>query len=153
MKRVSILAGALLATAGCGEQGENDVPMPLDKVPPSVMKVAEEKLPGVRFDSAYKETKDGKDVLRTSGKDQGGQDPGRGSDGGRQGAGGRLIDHPLPRMNETVEATSRISTRTAKPFSGSRSISFRPVHEPTTSEPPRAMPWSRSPGVIAAYRP
>ena len=42
--------------------------MPLDKVPPSVVKVAEEKLPGVKFDSAYKETKDGKEVYELRGK-------------------------------------------------------------------------------------
>jgi uncharacterized membrane protein YkoI len=52
----------------CSEKGENDVSMPLDKVPPSIMKVAEEKLPGVKFDSAYKETKDGKDVYELRGK-------------------------------------------------------------------------------------
>ena len=68
MRRLSILAGALLVTAGCGEKGENDVPMPLDKVPPSVMKIAEDKLPGVKFDSAYKETKGGKDVYELRGK-------------------------------------------------------------------------------------
>ncbi len=68
MGRMSILAVSLLATTGCGEKGENEVAMPLDKVPPSVVKVAEEKLPGVKFDSAYKETKDGKDVYELRGK-------------------------------------------------------------------------------------
>jgi hypothetical protein len=68
MRRTSILAAKLVAMFGCGEHGENDVPMPLDKVPPSVVKVAEGKLPGVKFDSAYKETKDGKDVYELRGK-------------------------------------------------------------------------------------
>lgn len=68
MKRMSILAAALLAAPGCGEKGENDVSMPLDQVPPSIMKIAEEKLPGVKFDSAYKETKDGKEVYEIRGK-------------------------------------------------------------------------------------
>jgi len=68
MRQTSILAATLIATFGCGEHGENDVPMPLDKVPPAVVKVAEEKLPGVKFDSAYKETKDGKDVYELRGK-------------------------------------------------------------------------------------
>ena len=71
MRLLSILAVVLLATPGCGEKGENDVPTPLDKIPPEVMKVAAEKLPGVKFDSAYKETKDGKEVyeLRAKTKD------------------------------------------------------------------------------------
>jgi hypothetical protein len=68
MMRRSILSVALLAAVGCGEKGESDVPMPLDKVPPSVVKVAEEKLPGVRFESAYKETKGGKEVYELRGK-------------------------------------------------------------------------------------
>ena len=69
MRRTGILAATLMATFGCGEHGENDVPMPLDKVPPSVVKAAGEKLPGVKFDSAYKETtKDGKEVYELRGK-------------------------------------------------------------------------------------
>ena len=68
MRRTSILAVSLLATLGCGEKGENDVPMPLDRVPPSVLKIAAEKLPGVKFDSAYRETKGGKEVYELRGK-------------------------------------------------------------------------------------
>ena len=68
MRKMSIIAVALLATIGCSEKGENDVPITLDKVPPSIMKLAEEKLPGVKFDSAYKETKDGKEVYELRGK-------------------------------------------------------------------------------------
>jgi hypothetical protein len=56
-------------------------------------------------------------------------------------------------MSDTAETTSRASTRRVKPFSGSRSISFLPVHEPATSEPPRARPRRKSAGVIAEYRP
>ena len=69
MRQTSILGAALLTTAlGCGERGENDVATPLGNVPPSVMKVAEAKLPGVKFDTAYKETKDGKEVYELRGK-------------------------------------------------------------------------------------
>ena len=68
MRRLNILAGALLVAAGCGEKGENEVAMPIDQVPPSVVKIAEKTLPGVKFDSAYKETKDGKAVYELRGK-------------------------------------------------------------------------------------
>jgi hypothetical protein len=47
---------------------ENDVPIPFEKVPPELVKVAQEKFPDVKFDSAYKETKDGKDVYEIRGK-------------------------------------------------------------------------------------
>ena len=74
MSRTNVLATILLAaTAGCGDNRENDVPMPLDQVPKAIMKVAEEKLPGVKFDSAYKETKDGKDVFELRGKTKDGK--------------------------------------------------------------------------------
>ena len=73
MRRLRIPAVALLIMFGCGEKGENDVPMPLDKVPPDVMKIAVEKLPGVKFDSAYKETKDGKEVFEVRGKTKDGK--------------------------------------------------------------------------------
>ena len=74
MKRTSVLATILLtATAGCGESGEHEVAMPLDQVPPALRKVAEEKFPGVKFDSAYKETKDGKDIYELRGKTKDGK--------------------------------------------------------------------------------
>jgi hypothetical protein len=65
---MTILAGVMLIAAGCGEVGEDDVPVPLDQVPASVVKIAEETLPGLKFDSAYKETKDGKEVFELRGK-------------------------------------------------------------------------------------
>jgi uncharacterized membrane protein YkoI len=55
--------------AGCGkEAGEDDVSIPLTEIPPAVMKIAEKELPGVKFDSAFKETKNGEDVFEVRGK-------------------------------------------------------------------------------------
>ena len=73
MHRVTLIAAALLSAAGCGEIGENDIPMPLDQVPAPLMKVAREKLPEVKFDSAYKETKQGKEVFELRGKSKDGK--------------------------------------------------------------------------------
>lgn len=42
-------------STGCGEKPPQKTPMELKDVPPEVMKVAKEKLPGVTFDSAYRE--------------------------------------------------------------------------------------------------
>lgn len=41
--------------AGCGERAPQKTRMELKDVPPDILKVAKEKLPGVTFDSAYKE--------------------------------------------------------------------------------------------------
>jgi uncharacterized membrane protein YkoI len=65
---MGILAGALLVSFGCGDTRENDVPIPFEKVPPELLKVAQEKFPDVKFDSAYKETKDGQEVYEVRGK-------------------------------------------------------------------------------------
>lgn len=73
MQRSRILALILLATAGCREEGENDVPVAIDKVPANLVKLAEEKYPGVKFTSAYKETKDGKEVYEIRGKNKEGK--------------------------------------------------------------------------------
>ena len=43
------------ALTGCGERPPAKTTMELKDVPPEVMKVAKEKLPGVTFDSAWKE--------------------------------------------------------------------------------------------------
>lgn len=44
-----------LTLTGCGEKKQGKTPMELKDVPPEIMKVAKEKLPGVTFDSAWKE--------------------------------------------------------------------------------------------------
>ena len=39
---------------GCGEKNSVKTPMELKDVPPEIMKVAKEKLPGVKFEQAWK---------------------------------------------------------------------------------------------------
>lgn len=48
----ALLLGLL---AGCGEKPPQKTPMDLKDVPPEIVKVAKEKLPGVTFDAAYRE--------------------------------------------------------------------------------------------------
>ena len=61
---------ALCLVTGCGEKLENVEMVPLDKLPEPVMTTAKEKLPGVKFDSAWKEheKEDGEDVFEVRGK-------------------------------------------------------------------------------------
>ena len=73
MRRIEILAALSLAIVGCGELGENDEPIPLDKLPPAISKVAKDKFPNLKFQSAFKETKDGKQIYELRGKDKEGK--------------------------------------------------------------------------------
>ena len=69
MRRTSILAATLLASVfGCGESHESEDVVPIDQLPPAALKAAQEKLPGVRFDTAWKEKKDGQDAYEIRGK-------------------------------------------------------------------------------------
>ncbi len=58
----------LLLVAGCSEAFEKTEMVPIDKVPEPVMKVAKEKLPGVKFDTAWTETEGDKTVYEVRGK-------------------------------------------------------------------------------------
>jgi len=57
---LKLLATAILCftIAGCGKVFEKTEMIAIDKVPEAVIKVAKEKLPGVKFDTAWTE-KDG----------------------------------------------------------------------------------------------
>lgn len=59
--RVLFLIVAVFTIAGCKEAFEKTNMVPIENVPESVMKVAKEKLPGVKFDTAWTET-EGKEV-------------------------------------------------------------------------------------------
>ena len=58
----------LLLVAGCGESFEKTEMVPIEKVPEPVMKVAKEKLPDVKFDSAWTEKVGDKTVYEVRGK-------------------------------------------------------------------------------------
>ncbi len=69
MKRVVLFASlVLIFMAGCGEFLEKTEMVPIEKVPETVMKVAKEKLPGVKFESAWTEKVGGKTVYEVRGK-------------------------------------------------------------------------------------
>ncbi len=69
MRRTTILAATLLVSAiGCGESHETDEVVPIEQLPPAALKAAQDKLPGVKFDTAWKEKKDGKDAYEIRGK-------------------------------------------------------------------------------------
>ena len=65
-----IIGLSALALTGCGEKKAQKTPMELKDVPPEIMKVAKEKLPGVTFDSAWKEPNGSYEVR---GKDKSGK--------------------------------------------------------------------------------
>ena len=62
------LSVLLLAAAGCGEAFEKTEMVPIEKVPEPVMKVAREKLPGVKFYTAWTEKDGDKTVYEVRGK-------------------------------------------------------------------------------------
>lgn len=68
---IALLLGlSALALTGCGEKKAQKTTMELKDVPPEVMKVAKEKLPGVTFDAAYREPNGSYEVR---GKDKSGK--------------------------------------------------------------------------------
>ena len=69
MKRIVLFATLFLTLlTGCGESFEKTEMMPIENVPETVLKVAKEKLPGVKFDSAWTEKVGGKTVYEVRGK-------------------------------------------------------------------------------------
>ena len=52
---VFLLGLSSILLTGCGEKPQQKTTMELKEVPLEIMKVAKEKLPGVTFDSAYRE--------------------------------------------------------------------------------------------------
>ncbi len=65
----------LLITAlgfGCGKDLD-DERIPIEDVPPAVLKAAKDKLPDVTFDAAYRETFEGKQVYEVRGKTKAGK--------------------------------------------------------------------------------
>jgi hypothetical protein len=52
--RKIVVTLVMLFVGGCGEKMPSNANVPLEKVPERVMKVAMEKLPGVKFEQAWK---------------------------------------------------------------------------------------------------
>ena len=73
--RFKLLVASILCftMAGCGEVFEKTEMVPIDKVPEAIMKVAKEKLPGVKFDTAWKEKDGDKTVYEVRGKSSDGK--------------------------------------------------------------------------------
>jgi hypothetical protein len=69
MRRLLMLL-VLLVALGCSKKDKKAENVPLDKVPPNVMKVAKENLPNVTFDQAWKTTNGNYEVR---GKEAGGK--------------------------------------------------------------------------------
>lgn len=70
---LGIVLLAHLAASGCGRAIPADEVVPLDKVPPAIMKKAEETLPGYKFAAAWRKVEDGRDVYEIRGKNKQGQ--------------------------------------------------------------------------------
>lgn len=64
---------SLLVSAGCGAPVERNDPVALEKVPPLVLKKAQEALPGVRFERAWHEVENGQEVYELRGRNTRGQ--------------------------------------------------------------------------------
>jgi hypothetical protein len=73
--RKTHLAGVILVFAvGCGgSTPQADPIVPMDQVPPKVMEVARQQLPGFTFDTVYKMKFEGKDAYEVRGKDRRGK--------------------------------------------------------------------------------
>ena len=65
---LTLLSLTLLSVVGCGEVFEKTEMVPIENVPEAVMKVAQEKLPGVKFDTAWTEQDGNKTVYEVRGK-------------------------------------------------------------------------------------
>lgn len=53
---------------GCGEAIEMKQPLPLEQVPPEIMKVAQTRYPDMKFLAAYTEIEDGQSVYELKGQ-------------------------------------------------------------------------------------
>jgi hypothetical protein len=62
-------AGLVAATViGCGHHPETDDPVPLDQIPGPALKAAQDTLPGVRFDAAWRDKRGGVEGFEIRGR-------------------------------------------------------------------------------------
>ena len=69
MRQVILVVSVLAACLGCEREPKAEDAVPLDQVPPPAIKAAEQALPGVKFENAWK---DG-DAYEIRGKAKGGK--------------------------------------------------------------------------------
>ncbi len=68
------IAIGLLSAPGCGGGGDKDNEVvPIDKVPPALLKAAKDKLSDVQFDSAYRGQYQGQEIYEIRGKTKAGK--------------------------------------------------------------------------------
>ncbi len=67
-RRILLMLGSMCLALGCGEDVVREEVVPIDKLPAPALKAAGEKLPGVKFDTAWKVKADGKDAYEIRGK-------------------------------------------------------------------------------------
>jgi hypothetical protein len=78
MRRFLAMIALLAAVSGCGGDDDDDVaevkkPLPLDQVPPAIMKAAKEAAPNLTFFAAYEGTYQGKPSIEVKGRTKSGQ--------------------------------------------------------------------------------
>ncbi len=70
-KPAALLALTLLA--GCGSEVRRDTMIPIAEAPPELLKIAQAKRPGMKFNEVWKVKYQGKDAYEFRGKDKTGQ--------------------------------------------------------------------------------
>jgi hypothetical protein len=75
MRRWVAATVVALSIVGCGDNDDDDVgkvktPIPMDQVPPNVLKAAKEAAPDLTFFAAYKDTFQGQDSIELKGKNK-----------------------------------------------------------------------------------
>lgn len=70
----TVCIATVVMFGGCSKPtGERKEPLALEKVPPELLKLAQEKFPEVVFDSAFTEIEDGQPVFELKGKSKSGK--------------------------------------------------------------------------------
>jgi hypothetical protein len=74
MRKTFFYLSLMIFASGCEKsQPPGDDLVPIEQVPPKVMEVARQQLPGFTFDTVYKMKVDGKEAYEVRGKDKRGK--------------------------------------------------------------------------------
>lgn len=67
--KVALILTLVVCCAGCGGEAiEVKQPLPLDQVPPQILKVAQDRYPDLKFSAAWTEVEDGQSVYELKGQ-------------------------------------------------------------------------------------